>query len=186
MKKILLFSLLPFLIFSFFFIKIPKENNKFITPAIIKQVISKNKFTLVYIWTDWCSISQNNIPQSFYFLKDTFEHNKIDSVEILLVCASKFQQQIIDTHVKYHLNNSFFIKGGMLHIPFTDRMLIKNFLKQLLDQADLNKVIDDKLNFGVPIELVLDKNAKLISPFIPRGHSSIIQYIKKIEKQYEE
>jgi hypothetical protein len=126
----------------------------------LQKIIRQKKYTVLFFWTSWCSVSKQIIPKTYLAIADSVSRNHIDA-NLVLLCGSPET----DSTVK-GLNipglQSYYIAPLGNGFPFTDRMKIKKYIHRLFPEYDFKQL--KGLSYGIPVTLIVDKNMQVVNP----------------------
>lgn len=145
------------------------------------KIVTSQKLSLIYVWTEWCPISKKTIPELYYHLEDSLKANGLDSIAIIIITPTRNIENKIKVHRENGISNSHTIKSNLINFGITDRIIIKKFLVSSLGDSIVEKLTNNKTSYGIPLEFIINKEKKLVSPFIPRNKKEIIKYLKNLK-----
>lgn len=143
-----------------------KNNEKELLPYAIRPdeletIIHGKGHSLLLFWTGWCGGATGRIPD---YIKDQNEVvNKGLDIQLILIAAdANISSAQIEAHRKAGIQ-SYYLKGAGTQ-PFLNRGVIKRFIDRLLPGTQLQQLQGSVGNFGIPVELIMNRQMEVLNP----------------------
>lgn len=179
-KPILVFIVFIFIVFVVFN-NTKADKTHSLSVGMFKEMISQNKRTLIFVWTDWCPTSKKVLADVWLNLQDSLSANGLDSVGIIVFTPERKSFEIISMHREKGQFNSYTIPSNFFNWGVSDRIAIKSFLRVALGDSATSRLTQNRFLFGLPLEFIVDNNGQVITDYIPRNETEIVKYLKTIE-----
>lgn len=132
-----------------------------ISPDELETIIHEKEHSLLLFWTGWCGGATNRISS---YIKDQDEVTKkgLDIQLILIAADADISSAQIEAQRKAGIQ-SYYLKDAGTN-SFNNRKAIKNFIDKLVSGKQLQQLNGSAGNFGVPVELIMNKQMEIQNP----------------------
>jgi len=132
-----------------------------ISPDELETIIQGKEHSLLLFWTGWCGGATGSISQ---YLKDQKEVSNQDlDIQLILIAAdAEISSEQIEAHRKAGIQ-SYYLKAAGTQ-PYFNRRVIKRFINSLLPDQQLQQLQGVSGNFGIPVELIINKQMEVLNP----------------------
>ncbi len=151
-----------------------KVNSNGLTVEETKSVVASNERTILYFWTSWCSASRSVLSRVYRPALDSIRASDLP-YRILLVYASGVKPIDIP---EFDSSEFSTLRHPGTGFPLDDRMEIRAFLIELLGKEKTNEILKGKYSFGVPVEIMLDKDLNVVIPDVPQHTELLLKALR--------
>lgn len=139
--------------------KLDVDSKYIINQEALKDSLKQKEKTLVLFWTNWCGASKQTIKDHYLPMMDSIKRNNLDLKLILLASDENIKVETIEEQRALGISAFYIEKPG--GIAILNRMSIKDFINDVFPDNEMEHI--SKFQFGIPVELLINKELDLIN-----------------------